>query len=142
MQMLEVLDHQMAAGECRNYIEAARVVAPIWNAARLNGNISTQTSMEATLRGDIVRIGSGNWSDVTYARHKARREKQIAAIRRPPQPWSPEAVLARYKKLCDKKSPAGRALWAILANPEELERRLERIGGRPVNRTKTPPKVL
>jgi hypothetical protein len=144
MQMLEVIERQMAAGERRNYIEAARIVAPIWNAARLKGRITTQTSMEAGLSGDIVRVDSGKWSDATKARHRARREKKLAAIRKPAQPWSPAAVLARFKKLRNKHSPEGRRLWAMLTNPDELERRLKLIGSRPRprNRTKTPQRLV
>ena len=129
MQMLEVLERQMAAGECRNYIEAARVVAPIWNAARLSGSISTQTSRESALRGDIVRVTMGQAHVAGRQRYAAPREKEIAD-RHKVTPWSPDAVLARYKKLRNKNSPAGRALWGMLTNPGELERRLKLIGSR------------
>jgi hypothetical protein len=140
MQMLEVLERQLAAGECRNYIEAARVVAPIWNAARLSGRITTQTSRESALLGDIVRVTMRQANVAGRLRYAAPREKEIAD-RHKVHPLLPEAVLARYKKLRNRNSPAGRALWAMLSNPDVLERRLKRIGSRwpsPRNRTKTP----
>ena len=124
MLMLEVLERQIAAGERRNYIGAASVVAPILNDARARGAIATQTSRESDLRGAIVRRAGGKWTDAQFARYKARMEKKIARLK-PPKPWTAATVYARYRELRDPYSTHGRALWKGIVNPDELAQRLK-----------------